>query len=696
MWRQAKVEDLCKYQMELDLELSKIGIPAEAATCNEPDGCKHKHTIESYFDSICGAMLKSANRCILRAKSNCGRKRGWDEDLKKAKRVARKNYCLWRDAGRPRQGTLFLKMSESRKSFRSKLKSRKRKENELFCSSLVDAIDEKDHASFWKKLKYGIQPNRTKHGVRIEKGESEEEIMETWKRHFGQIINSEPPDNVDRERSAFEQTMREYMDKTKEPWWFVDIHPLEVEKAFRCLKRNKAAGPDMIETEHLQYGGRSLAIYLSVAMTSFLRHSLVPQQFLRSYIVPIVKEKAGDVTDTNNYRGFALSSAISKVLEHVFLERFRAALSSCEQQFGFKQGHGCAECSFVLREAIDYYLSNGNREVYVCALDLSKAYDRVSYYRLFTKLLRKGLPIYFVKFLERWYSSQTMQVKWGDGISSPVNVRNGVRQGSVLSPSLFNVYIDDLLAVTAKCGYGARFSDVFVGCLAYADDMTLISPTVNGMQKMLGICDEYARDHSLMFNDKKSVATTFVKNKRIIPHNPEFWLNGRILPTKVEIMHLGVAFHSGRSEESAISKRVRKFYGSVNTVVSRLGGLCLSDSVWMNIVDKQLFAVLDYGSHLWNFSKSSVIKSVNNAFRKGIRKGLGMKQSESICQRFPGRFTEATTKMKRQQLRSLKRATESKNRLVGLLSWYVCRHKLTCRGIDLVEKNIFITTYKDI
>ena len=116
----------------------------------------------------------------------------------------------------------------------------------------------------------------------------------------------------------------------------------------------------------------------------------------------------------------------------------------------------------------------------------------------------------------------------------------------------------------------------------------------------------------------------------------------------------------------------------------------------MNIVDKQLFAVLDYGSHLWNFSKSSVIKSVNNAFRKGIRKGLGMKQSESICQRFPGRFTEATTKMKRQQLRSLKRATESKNRLVGLLSWYVCRHKLTCRGIDLVEKNIFITTYKDI
>ena len=70
------------------------------------------------------------------------------------------------------------------------------------------------------------------------------------------------------------------------------------------------------------------------------------------------------MTDPNNYRGIALSSVISKVLEHVFLDRFRAALSWCELQFGFKQSYGCAECSFVLRETIDYYLSNGDR--YVC------------------------------------------------------------------------------------------------------------------------------------------------------------------------------------------------------------------------------------------------------------------------------------------------------------------------------------------
>ena len=434
-------------------------------------------------------------------------------------------------------------MKESRKKFKCKLKNRKREERELFCNRLLESVDEDNHESFWKKLKSGVQPIRSKQNAWIQQVKSEEEILEVWKRHFGDILNSEPQENVDRERSLFERTLKDCIQSTKEPWWFVEIHPLEVERAIKCLKRNKAAGPDKIEAEHLKYGGRSLAIHLSVAMTGCLRHSCVPHQFLRSYIVPIVKDKAGDSTDPDNYRGIALSSVTSKLFEHVLLERFRGILTTCEQQFGFKRSLGCVECSFVLKETIDYYLSNGNKEIYVCALDLSKAYDRVSHFRLFTKLLQKGLPVYFVKFLALWYSAQEMQVKWRDSVSSPVHVRNGVRQGSVLSPCLFNVYINDLLEAINKCGDGARFSDVFVGCIAYADDIALVSPTVTGMQRMLDICSDYAIDHSLVFNDKKSVATSFIKSKRTVPNNPEFKFSGSILTTKAEVVHLGVVLN---------------------------------------------------------------------------------------------------------------------------------------------------------
>lgn len=208
---------------------------------------------------------------------------------------------------------------------------------------------------------------------------------------------------------------------------------------------------------------------------------------------------------------------------------------------------------------------------------------------------------------------------------------------------------------------------------------------------MLDICDEYARDHALVFNNKKSVSITFVKNKRIALKCPELWLNGSILPSKSEIVHLGVVMDRGCGDQAAVERRVRRFYGAVNSVVSRLGGVCTNDRVWLNIVEKALFPVLNYGSHLWNFSRSSVTKAVNNAYRKGVRRGLGMAQRDSLCQRIAG-FEEADVKMKRSQLRFMKRATESQNRLVGSMSWHVYRHSCDVNE----EMNIFSTRYIDI
>ena len=111
---------MSRYQIELDQELDKIGIPADAATCNEPERCSPKHIMESYFDGICSSMLRCAKRCIPKAKCHGGRKFGWDEEIREARHEARKDYCRWRDAGKPRQGNLFCGMTKSRK--RSKLK----------------------------------------------------------------------------------------------------------------------------------------------------------------------------------------------------------------------------------------------------------------------------------------------------------------------------------------------------------------------------------------------------------------------------------------------------------------------------------------------------------------------------------------------------------------------------------------------
>ena len=133
---------------------------------------------------------------------------------------------------------------------------------------MIEDSDGNSQELSWK-LKFGVQHTRVKHNGQIGEAETEEEILEIWKKHFSEIVNSESLDNVERERLLFEQTLAEEVERIKKPCWFVEIHPLEVKRACKRLKRNKAAGPDMVEAEDVQYGGRSLVIHLSVALPCF-------------------------------------------------------------------------------------------------------------------------------------------------------------------------------------------------------------------------------------------------------------------------------------------------------------------------------------------------------------------------------------------------------------------------------------------
>ncbi|XP_062504975.1 uncharacterized protein LOC134181724 [Corticium candelabrum] len=509
LWKQTAMDSLERYKHCLELELSKICMPVEAAVCNEPESCGHHHDIQEYLDAICGFLLRFGKLCLRKGSGRGTSTLGGNDDLKKSKRQARSDFSKWKCAGKPRDGELYNAMQNSRMILnKGHLRNRKRKKQESWWENLATDLDS-DTDTFWKEVrerKYETQPF-------IQNGMSDSEMMECLKTQFSQIINSQSHDSIDRGRQIFETNLKHRIQTSKLPWWCVEIHPKEVEKAFHQRKVRKSAGPDEVESEHLRYSGFELAIHMSTAFTACFRHSVVPTQFLESSVVRVIKDKHDDASDSDNYRGIAVSSTISKALELIMRDKLHGMLMSSQQQFGFKKGHGCSDCSFVLKETVDYYLSNGNKEVYVCALDLSKAYDKVSFYCLFNKLLDRGAPVYLVKFLAKWYSCLNMKVKWNNHCSSQYGVGNGVRQGSVLSPSLFNLHIDDLLTQLSYSGLGVRIADLYLGCLTYADDITLVSPNVAGLQQMLDICTIYANEHHLIYNTKKSVVITFKQRR---------------------------------------------------------------------------------------------------------------------------------------------------------------------------------------
>ena len=107
---------------------------------------------------------------------------------------------------------------------------------------------------------------------------------------------------------------------------------------------------------------------------------------------------------------------------------------------------GCTDAIFLCRTTTDHFAERGSN-VYAAALDVSEAFDKMNHYKLFVSLIKAGVPVCFVQLLANWYSKLFVAVKWNVSLSYWFSVSSGVRQGSVLSPALFTVFVNVLLYV---------------------------------------------------------------------------------------------------------------------------------------------------------------------------------------------------------------------------------------------------------
>ena len=131
---------------------------------------------------------------------------------------------------------------------------------------------------------------------------------------------------------------------------------------------------------------------------------------IKTTIVPIVKNKCGNISESNNYRPIALATIISKLFESVLLLKCKDYLSTCSNQFGFKKSHSTNLCTYALKEYIKYY-KNKHTSVFVTMLDASKAFDKVNFWLLFQKLLSRNVPLFIVRILAMWYNHHKMCIK---------------------------------------------------------------------------------------------------------------------------------------------------------------------------------------------------------------------------------------------------------------------------------------------
>ena len=109
-------------------------------------------------------------------------------------------------------------------------------------------------------------------------------------------------------------------------------------------------------------------------------------------------------------------------------------------------------------------------------------------------LYQKSLSTYIYKFIIQWYADLRCRVRWGDATSDWFSIKAGVRQGGVLSPDFYCIYVDQLVQIISAMGIGCHLKDMFLSILLYADDIALIAPTLTGLQKLLTVAEMYCKE----------------------------------------------------------------------------------------------------------------------------------------------------------------------------------------------------------
>ncbi|KAK3542583.1 hypothetical protein QTP86_031285, partial [Hemibagrus guttatus] len=215
-----------------------------------------------------------------------------------------------------------------------------------------------------------------------------------------------------------------------------------VKKALKRMKSGKAVGPDDVPVEVWKCLGEAAVEFLNSLFNRDLESERMPEEWRRSVLVPIFKNK-GDVQSCSNYRGIKLMSHTMKLWERVVEARLRKVVEICEQQYGFMPRKSTTDAIFALRILKEKY-KDGQRELHCVFVDLEKAYDRVPREELWYCMRKSGVAEKYVRVVQDMYERSRTVVRCAVGQTEEFKVEVGLHQGSALSPFLFAIVMDQL------------------------------------------------------------------------------------------------------------------------------------------------------------------------------------------------------------------------------------------------------------
>jgi hypothetical protein len=608
-------------------------------------------------------------------KKSCKRKKpviGWNTHVRHAHTDAKFKFKLWRWYGEPMSGHIYDDMCESRKVFKSRLKWCQKHEEQLKLDIIAKHHSKRDFRQFWKST--NRLNGKTSLPVSVDGVSDIGSIAELFRDHFAVKSPLGPSRAVD---AADCGLMGREMCTTR-------FTAKDVKNAINSIKRGKSPGHDGLSVEHLHHAGHHLNRVLAMLYTFCVQHSYLPADMMKTIVVPIVKNKTGDVSDKCNYRPISLATIVAKVLDCLLNRHLDIYLTLHDNQFGFKPGLSTESAILALKQTVKYY-TDRRTAIYACFLDLSKAFDLVNYNILWRKLESLDMPAEISSIFKYWYHNQVNVVRWADTYSQPYGLECGVRQGGLTSPKLFNLYVNALIEELSNTRVGCHIDGVSVNNLSYADDMVLLSASACGLSKLISICERYAASHGLIYNVKKSECVVFRVKGKCPPLFPPVKLYGHSLNVVDKFKYLGHVVTADLKDDDDIERERRALSVRANMIARRFAHC--STEVKLSLF--RAYCTCFYTCSLWaDYTRkrySALRVQYNNAYR--ILMGLPRFCSAS------GMFAEARvdcfyTTMRKRATSLVRRVRASSNSVLTMIAGRVDGTYLNNCCLIHVRRNI--------
>ena len=377
--------------------------------------------------------------------------------------------------------------------------------------------------------------------------------------------------------------------------------PEELENAIKHMKNGKAPGTDKIRTEMIKSLSEKGKEHLLKLLNHIYTSGNIPKTMNESIFERLPKKPK--TTKCTEYRTLSLMSHILKLLLIMILRRIRPSIEQniSLTQSGFMMGKGTREGLFNIRTIMERYLDL-NKDIYICFIDYEKAFDRVNHQKMIESMLTTTtIDPKIIKIITNLYWSQEAFVRTEDGLSKPIYIRRGVRQGCILSPTLFNLYTE-IIFKSIEEAKGVSIGGVNINNLRYADDTALIAENEKDLQRLLDLVNEKGKIYGMKMNAKKTKTMLVSKSKQEFPSIKIVIDNVNIEEVK-EFKYLGQTITSDGSCKREVITRIAIAKQAFNSIQGVLTSRKISLERRFRILKCYVTSVLTYGAETWTITK---------------------------------------------------------------------------------------------